>query len=169
MPYLEPVQPLLLERPDLAFTAVLAEMGSERERAPAVDQVGHLAQQRQRLLDIRRPAAPEIARDRVVDVRGGAADDQGARHVRSSDRAVSRFAQHVGERDLHAESLQPGDHLLGAAAPGGPRPDEKLFQPRLARGQEVAEYVQLAPRRFDTELATRNDPDRERRARARSL
>src|SRR5205814_2877042 len=159
MPHLAPIQPLFLDRPDWPFAAVLAKMGGERERAHAVDEVGHLAQPRQRLLDVRRPAAPEIAPERVVDVRGDAARDEGARHMRSADRAVSPLTQYVRDLDLHAEPLQPGDHLLGAAVPGGPRADEKLLQPRLARGQEVAEHMQLAPRRFDAELAPGNHPD----------
>src|SRR5205807_9176205 len=117
----------------------------------------------------RRQAATEIASEGSVDVRGYAAGNQGTRHVRSSDRRVSRLAQDVGERDLHTKPLQPGDHLLRPAVPGGARPDEKLLQPRLARGQEVPEQVQLAPRRFDAELATRNDPDRECLSRARGL
>src|SRR3989442_6582602 len=72
-------------------------------------------------------------------------------------RASPRLAHDVVERDVHAEPPQPADHLLGAAAASGAGLDEKRLEPWLARREEVAEHVQLAPPRLHTELAARHD------------
>src|SRR2546425_12002764 len=76
---LEAVQPLLLELADLPLGAVVAEVCRDCDRADGVHEVRHLTQGRQRFLNVARPAATEIARERVVHVRAEAAFHQGDR------------------------------------------------------------------------------------------
>src|SRR5205823_6644077 len=56
VPHLEAVETLLLELSDLAFGAVVTEVGRDGNPADGVDQLGDLLQGGERLLDVGRPA-----------------------------------------------------------------------------------------------------------------
>src|SRR6266704_3409860 len=166
---LEAVQTLLLELPDLAFAAVVAQVRRHRDPAYGVHQIGDLAQTGERLLDVARPAAAQVAREGIVDVGAGAALHEHPRHVGTAQRPAVRGAHDVRDLDLQAQLLQSADHLLGAATTRGTGPGEEVLELWVAGRQEVAEQVQLPPRGLDAELAPGNDAEAERRAFARRL
>src|SRR5437762_3251170 len=110
-----------------------------------MDELGHVREFGQRLLDVGGAAAAEIAPERIGDVIARAAVDEGAGDMRPSQRAAvappapaARAARaaplapeqlrlHILELDRHPEALQLGDDLLAPAAARGAR----LAQERL--------------------------------------
>ena len=63
VPHFEAVETLLLELSDLAFGAVVTEVGRDGNPADGVDQLGDLPKGGERLLDVGRPAPTQIARE----------------------------------------------------------------------------------------------------------
>src|SRR5688572_26118482 len=65
VPHLDAVQALLLELSDLALGPVVAKMRRDGEPADGVDELRHLTEHGQRLLDVPGLAATEVARERL--------------------------------------------------------------------------------------------------------
>src|SRR5258705_4107698 len=82
------VEALVLKDAHLGLGAAISEVRRGGQAAYVVDQRGHLGKLGQRLLDVRRTPAPEVAAEGIRNVIARAAVDQSAGHVRAPQRSV---------------------------------------------------------------------------------
>src|SRR5438874_5215883 len=164
VPHLEAVETLLLELSDLAFGAVVTEVGRDGNPADGVDQLGDLLKGGERLLDVGRPAPTQIARERLVHVDAHPALHQHSGHVGTTQRAAVRGAHDVSDLDGHAEPMQVRHDLLGATLPRRPGAGEEFLEPGVTRREKVAQQVELTPGSLHAELAAGYHPHAERLA-----
>src|SRR6266850_5326295 len=157
VPHLEAVETLLLKLPQLAFGAVVAEVGGDGDPVDGMQQLRDLLQRWERLLDVGRPATAQIARERVVHVDAHATLHQNSRHVGATQRPAVRRSHDVPELDGDAAPAQVRHDLLGATLPRGPRAGEEFLEPGMARRQKVPEQVKLTPGRLHAELTSGYD------------
>src|SRR3989454_9577195 len=86
----EPVQALLLEKPDLSLAAVGAQVRRDGEAADRVHELRHLLQGGERLLHVAGAAPAEVTVERPADVRAHPALHQHAGYVRPPQPAAVR-------------------------------------------------------------------------------
>ena len=159
--HLHAVQPLILENPELAFGAVIAEVGRDSQATNLVHERRDFGKFGQRLLHICRPPAAEVAAKCVRHVFTRPAVDERAGDVRTTQRApvaADQLRLHVFELDRDAEALQFGHDLFAPPASRGPCIPQEGLETLILSRQKQCEYVQLAPWRAHAELAARNHP-----------
>src|SRR2546423_14894476 len=139
MPDLDAVESLILENPQLRFGSVVAQMCRHGQAADVVHQPRDVSELRQGLFHVGCPAPAEVAPKRVADVVTGAAVDERARDMRTSQRAIvaaTELRLHVFQLDRDAEALQLCDDLLATAPARGTRVAQEHLEPLVLLWQE---------------------------------